>query len=99
MSNMLNNQSKKQSKRQLMRELKLQEDLERNEPFNIIKGNCFVNDTDIRTVVEKMISQKMEQDRYISQPFAYRHMCCLLSGIPKQWEKGGYGRELNAGGP
>lgn len=95
---MSSKQSKKQSKRQLREQLKLWDDLERCEPFNIIKGNCNVNDNSIRVIVEKMISQKMEQDRYCSQPFAYRHMCCLLSGIPKQWEKGEYGRELYATG-
>jgi len=90
--------SYKQSKRQLRRQLKSKQTSENQGPFNIIKGDSYVYDHSIRGLVDKMILQKLEQDSSCLQPFPYKHMCCLLSGISKQWEKGVYGRELYAGG-
>lgn len=77
--------------------LRLQEDAQKNS-FNIIKGGCCINDDKLRNIVEKMISQKMEQDRYCQQSFPYKHMSCVLCGISEQWKANVNGRELYAGG-
>lgn len=90
--------SYKQSKRQLRRKLKLNNQMEKQSPYNIIKGNNYIDDHNIRNLVEKMIVQKLEQDSLCLQPFPYKHMCCVLPGISKQWRKDVYGRELYAGG-
>lgn len=85
-----NNQLKKNAKKQLDNQLA---------PFKITKGGNDVNDNSLRDIIDKMVVQKLEQDSHSLQPFAYKHMCCVLQGISKQREKGNYWRKLDEIGP